>query len=401
MLKDLSAPQRRLLSSFFLFGLAAPMVVVYANTFLWRQSQDVVVLALFNIGSYTGISLGFLFNAYLLRFFESGKLYALGCLLQGLVPMILVALGEQSATFVLPLGLILGIAQGFFWGNRNALTSLFTKGPQRYQFISVETALGILAGVISPLLIGWFIAFGETLPTYTVTQAYQITSVVGFLLLLISGLLAWSFAMEPFAPNHLFLNKVSSLWKRERLTEVVNGIASGIESVLPLVIILLFLGEEEAVGSVKALTAILSAVVIYAIGKRVRHNHHTLLFSFWILFNLVGGIVFAIFYSPAAAIALFILGGLVGSLRWSSFITVMYEIVDKETGRDGSHRFLYLLDREFFLNSGRVIGLGLLILLYWYSPEAFVRFGVIGIVLLQIPTLLLLGYLTKNISHSD
>ncbi|MEK7620356.1 MAG: MFS transporter [Patescibacteria group bacterium] len=400
MLKSLTKFQKRLLASFFLFGLAAPMVVVYANTFLWRQSADVVVLAIFNIGNYAGISLGFLFNAYLLRFFESGKLYALGCLLQGVVPILMVAMGAQADTYALGLGFILGIAQGFFWGNRNALTSKFTQGPQRYQFISVETAIGILAGVISPLLIGWFIAFGETLPTYTVDQAYQITSVIGFVLLLISGFLAWPFAMEPFTPKHFFLTKASSLWNKQRLVEGVNGIASGIESVLPLVIILLFLGQEEAVGSVKAMTAILSAVAIYAIGKRVRHNHHALLFSLWILLNLTGGIIFAIFYSPGAALTLFILGGLVGSLRWSSFAAVMYEIVDKETGREGSHRFLYLLDREFFLNAGRVLGLGLLVLVYWYSPEALIRFGPIGIALVQIPTLLLLHNLTKNISHS-
>ena len=400
MTHALSAEQRRLLTSFFLYGLASPMVVVYANTFLWRQSADVVVLAIFNIGNYAGISLGFLFNAYLLRFFESGKLYVLGCLLQGVVPVLMVAMEAQANTYALGLGLLLGVAQGFFWANRNALTSKFTQGSHRYRFISVETALGILAGVVSPLLIGWFIAYGETLANYTVDQAYQITSVIGFILLLVAGLLAWPFAMEPFAPKNMFLTNASLLWNKQRLVESINGIASGIESVLPLVIILLFLGQEDAVGSVKAMTAILSAVVIYTIGKRVRHNHHALLFSFWILFNLVGGIVFAVLYSPGAALTLFILSGLVGSLRWSSFAAVMYEIVDHETRRDGSHRFLYLLDREFFLNAGRILGLGLLILVYWYSPEALVRFGLIGIGLIQIPTLLLLRHLTKNIEHS-
>ncbi len=400
MFNELSPSQKRLLASFFLFGLASPMVIVYANTFLWRQSADVVVLAIFNIGNYLGIPLGFLLNAYLLRVFGSGKLYAFGCALQGLVPMILVALGAQADTYALALGLVLGIAQGFFWGNRNALTSLLTKGPKRYQFISVETALGILAGVISPLLIGWFIAFGGSLSSYTIDQAYQIMSVVGFVLLLVAGFLVWSYTMEPFLAKPFFLRHASRLWNKQRLLECVNGVASGIESVLPLVIILLFLGQEEAVGTVKSMTAVLSAVAIYTIGKRVRHNHHALLFSLWVLFSLVGGTIFAILYSPGAALVLFILGGLVGSLRWSSFVTVMYEVVDKETGRDGSHRFLYLLDREFFLNAGRVLGLALLVLVFRSSPDALVRYGAIAIAVIEIPTLLLLRQMTKGLSHT-
>ena len=400
MPQDITSVQRRLLASFFLSALAAPMVVVYSNTFLWRQSADVEILAIFNIGNYTGISLGFLLNACLLRWVESGKLYTLGCLFQGLVPMLMVTLGAHANTYALGLGLALGVSQGLFWSNRNALTSKFTHEPNRYRFISVETALGIVAGVISPLLAGWFIALGDTAGTYTVEQAYKITSLIGFILLLCAGSLAWPLVIEPFKVKQFFLGRASRLWNTQRLTETLNGISSGMESVLPLVIILLFLGQEEAVGSVKAMTAVLSAVVIYVIGKHVRHHHHAGLFSLWILFSAIGGIIFAVFYSPGAALILFTLGGLVGSLRWSSFVAVMYEVVDKETAQHRSHRFLYLLDREFFLNTGRVIGLALLAFVYQSHPDVLIRFGIIAIAVVQIPTLGLLHHMTKQISHS-
>lgn len=399
MFKDLAVAQRRLLISFFLFGLASPMVVVYANTFLWRQSEDPIILAIFNIGSYSGIAIGFFLNAYLLRLFESGRLYALGCVLQGIVPMILIAVGTQTNTLVLPLGIALGIAQGFFWGNRNALTSKITQGPHRYQFVSLETTLAITAGIISPLLIGWFIVFGERVSSYTIEQAYQITSVVGFILLVLAGSFAWSYTMEPFAPKTFLLRNVSRRWNEQRLLEMINGIASGIESILPLIIILLFLGQEEAVGTVKAFTSVLSAGVIFSLGKHVKHNHHTLLFSFWMAFNLVGSILFAVFYSPGSALIFFVLAGLVGSLRWSSFVSVMYEVVDEEIGQNGTHRFLYLLDREFFLNLGRVLGLGLLILLYLASHELLVRYGLLIIVIIQLPTVFLLQHMTKKLHH--
>ncbi|NQV90087.1 hypothetical protein HQ487_01620 [Candidatus Uhrbacteria bacterium] len=399
MFKELAMAQRRLLISIFLFGLASPMVVLYANTFLWRHSQDPIILAIFNIGSYAGIFIGFFLNAYLLRMFQSGRLYTLGCILQGIVPILLIALGAQANTYVLPLGLALGIAKGFFWANRNALTSKITQGPHRYQFVSLETALSITAGIISPLLIGWFIVFGDTHSSYTIEQAYQITSVVGFILLIAAGSFAWSYTMEPFTPKQFLLRQVSIRWKKQRLIEMINGIASGIESILPLIIILLFLGQEEAVGTVKALTSALSAGVIYSLGKRIKHTHHTLLFGLWMSFNFMGSLWFALFYSPEAALTFFILSGLVGSLRWSSFVSVMYEVVDEEIEESGHHRVLYLLDREFFLNVGRILGLGLLIMLYLYSHELLVRYGLLIVVVIQIPTVFLLQQMTQSLKQ--
>ncbi len=397
MFKNLSSAQRRLLTSFFLFGLATPMVVVYANTFLWRQTQDLLTLAIFNIGNYIGITLGFLFNARLLRIFESGRLYAFGCVLQGIVPIVLVALGAQANTYVLPLGIVLGIAQGFFWSNRNALTSKVTQGPHRYQFISTETAFSIIAGIGSPLLIGWFIAFGETLPSYTVEQAYQITSVLGFLLLVGAGMLAWNYIVEPFADKVFFVKPASTRWNLQRLLEGVNGIASGIESILPLVIILLFLGQEEAVGTVKALASALSAVVIFLLSRRVRHNHHTALFSIWLLFNFVGAAIFFWWYSPLSALVFFVLNGLVASLRWSSLITVMYELVDREIEHDGSHRFVYLIDRELFLNAGRVAGIALLAWFYTLNPAMTLRSGLVLMILIQIPAVFMLKHISDSV----
>lgn len=373
------------------------MVVVYANTFLWRQTQDLITLAIFNIGNYAGITLGFLFNARLLRSFESGRLYAFGCVLQGIVPIVLVALGTQANTFALPLGIVLGIAQGFFWGNRNALTSKFTQGPHRYQFISTETALSIIAGVVSPFLIGWFIAFGETLPNYTVDQAYQVTSILGFLLLAGAGMLGWNYEVEPFAGKTFFVKHASTRWNIQRLLEAVNGIASGVESVLPLVIILLFLGQEEAVGTVKALASALSAGVIYVLSRRVKHNHHTALFGTWLLCNFVGAAIFFWWYSPLSALIFFILNGLVASLRWSSLITVMYELVDKEIDHNGSHRFVYLIDREFFLNAGRVLGIALLAWFYVMDSSFTIRSGLVIMILIQIPVVFMLKYMSNAV----
>ncbi len=401
MLRELSLSQKRLLTSFFLFSLASPMASIYSNTFLWRQDKDPITLAVFNIGTYLGVTLGFFLNAFLLRFLQSGRLYALGCVLQGLVPLVLVLLGAQANLFAFPLGLALGCSMGLFWGNRNTLTSKTSQGPNRYRFVSIETSIVMIASVIAPLVVGWFLALSASFTALPIEQAYVITSVLGLLLLTISGLLLWSVESEPFVTKHFWVKHPSALWKTQRLLEVINGISDGLSSVLPLVVILLFLGQESAVGTVKGLAALLSGSVIYAIRNYVKHHHHASLFGIWILFNLVGAVLFAVFQSPVGALIFFVLSGIVASFRWSSFTSVMYEVVDQEMRSSNIHRFVYLLDRECFLNLGRIVGLGILMLVYTTYPSILVQYGLILMTLTAIPLLLLLQSITKRLGETE
>ena len=401
MLKSLTPDQRRLLVSFFLYALASPMVLVYSNTFLWRQSHDALVLVLFNIGMYASLTVGFFLNAMLLKRFRAVQLFFFGCLLQGAVPIVLVWMQAQASSYALALGAVMGLAQGFFWANRNTITSKFTQGSYRYRFVSLETATTIVAGILSPFIIGWFIAMGETLPTYTVDQAYGLSALIGFLLLAISGTLCLRLRVEPFALKTLFVHGASRAWNRQRWTEALNGFTSGVESVLPLLIILLYVGQEEAVGTIKAATAALSALVILFIGKRVKHKHHLVIVGVWGAFTLAGAGAFALYPGAGGAIALFLLGGLVGAFRWSSFTTVMYEVVDREMHAHGGHRVLYILDREAFLNIGRVVSLGAFLVFYVLAPEAVIRYGLLIAMMTQLPALLCVASLTRGIGRGQ
>lgn len=77
-LAQLTAKERRLLTSFFLFGLASPIFLIYTNTFLWRTSfNNSTTVILYNLGIYTGLSFGFLLNAALLRYVTAHRLYSL------------------------------------------------------------------------------------------------------------------------------------------------------------------------------------------------------------------------------------------------------------------------------------------------------------------------------------
>jgi YQGE family putative transporter len=159
-LSALSEGARSLLVSFIAFGLASPLVTLFSSAFIWRQNQDLVSIALYNGAWMTGVSLGFVINGFLLRRVRLSWMYATGLVIQSASCLFLFELKTIRFDEVLTLGLISGLAGGVYWANRNLLSLQTTKGSARDYFCGLESALGTLLSVLSPLLFGWFLELG-------------------------------------------------------------------------------------------------------------------------------------------------------------------------------------------------------------------------------------------------
>ncbi len=397
-----SLDQRYLLVSVFLYALALPMITTFSNTYLWRQSQDPVVLAVFNIGYLSGLSLGFMINGLFLRRFSPQKLCALGCVLQGVVPMVLVFLGAQADTYAIALGLCLGVSAGFYWGNRNLVTSRVSQGPGRYKYLTFENIVQIFSAVLAPFLVGWFLVLGEQTGVYSVQTAYQIAAIVAFFLLVLSGR-SIAGVQEVFpSVKVLLVKQASRVWDRMRVLDFFNGCASGLEAALLFFALLTFLDQENAIGSLLSFTAVLAALGMYILGKRAKHRDHAAILGLWASVTLVGKIAFAVLYSTVGAIILQLVEGLMKSFRWASMSAVMYEAVEHEQpDTQDSQRYAYIMDREFVLNLGRVSALTVVVVVYQLHPTELIRYGLLSVVVFQILMISLTRIVTRETQHVD
>lgn len=392
-LKTLTKPERDLLLSFFLFALAAPLVYTYTNTLFWRLSHSPATLIVYNLGFYLAISFGFLLNGLLLRWSETPILYLLGAIVQGLVPLSVVLLGDQALNLTFVFGLISGLAAGFYWANRNYLTSKLTSSRRRFYFISMETALGTIASILAPAAIGWFLISSPS--------AYLAATVIGLVIMAIAG---WIVVRSPLPEcinpiKRLWLKHPDPAWSRLRRAECFNGMIDGVENVLPIIMILTFLGGEEALGTVNSLSAVIATALIYTAGRRLGHRHYFLLLSLWVVATIFGTATFALLFSTAGVLIYVLVSACMDGFRWTSLATIMYETVDESAGQGTAHRYVYIMDRELFLNGGRVAVLLLLALGFAFVPSLTLRFGLLLILIGQGALLLIIKPLTKHIKN--
>lgn len=351
----LSWNERLLLLSFFFFGLASPIFLLFTNTFLWKEHATPTGMIVYNIGIYTGVALGFIANRALLLRLPARALYQASCVLQGIVPLMLVWFAPTSVVSILGLGLCFGLSAGLYYANRNFFTSLITQGKHRFAFLSLDTAMATVSAVLSPVLVGWYLTFAQVQQHVVMQSAYLHTTIVGLAFLICAG--AFIYVPQGEAQQstkRIFIGNASKRWNAVRLMDFTGGLAHGVFMTLPLLVALTVLTAEVSIGKMQSSATIIGALSIYLVGKYRTKIPHGVLMGIWFVGSTIAGGLIAYTFSVWGVVAAAILAGAVGPLYRTSTAHLMYEAVDKESGKERAN---YLLDREVFVNIGRVMAL--------------------------------------------
>jgi MFS family permease len=347
--------ERLLLLSFFCFGFAHPIFFLFTNTFLWRQNGSASSVILYNVGIYLGLMVGFFANRKLLYWFSARRLYQASCIFQGLVPLLLVVWAPTAATHILELGACFGFAAGLYFANRNFFTSLITQGKHRFAFLSLDQVSAAVSAIISPFLAGWYLTYAQDVQHFSTAVAYTHVVGIGLAFLVVSAALVFVPKSEAQrSATGLFVRGVSRRWNAVRWMDFVNGLAHGVMVTIPLLVTLLMITSDVAIGKLQSVAAIVSALSLYLLGKYRAKVPHSGLLGIWVVGSLIAGGLIAYGYSTGYAIAAALLLGGVGPFYRAPTAHLMYEAVDKESAAE---RAGYLLDREIFLDIGRVVGM--------------------------------------------
>lgn len=378
----LGKEERSLLFSFFLFGLASPLFFLFSNTFLWRENASPFALIVYNVGMYLGMSMGFITNRAMLTRLSPRALYGISCVLQGISPMLLMALAPKSIWEIIVLGGVMGISMGLYFANRNFFTSFITQEKTRFAFISLDQTLGILGGIISPLLIGGYITYAIETQHLPSSTAYLFTAAAGLFFLILSALsLPAQRAPQAQTTKRIFIEKASSLWQKVRAMDFVGGIVHGVYMTIPLMVALTLLSGESSLGKMKSFAALVGGCSIYLVGKYKTRVPHAWLMGIWVVGSAIAGGIVAASFTGAGVVTAALVSALVGPLQGASTSHAMYSGVAKENPQERAN---LLLDREIFLNIGRITGLALCAVGIFYAQSDVLRYGYLAAATLHV-----------------
>lgn len=360
--KKLNPEAQKQLLSIFLFNNLNPIFAIFINAFIWRQSQDAGLVALFNVTNYMGLPIGFFINGILLKHQSIRRLYFAGGLWKAIAVLLVIILPVINTSAILLYGLLYGITNGLYWSNRNLINQRVTTSGNRIYFSGLDTITNTINNIIVPLIIGNFIIFGSQSKWYTPNQAYLWLGICTVVLSAVFGLVITSFQTRRLQVPQIVIRKATQNWNNARAMICVFGLFNGVAIFLPTLMILSFIGKEDALGVVQSLSATIAAIVMYTLARKVSTQERIKLNAASIVLSIIGSLSLFIVSAHEGVLAFIVAQAFAGPLFITTFNSITYDMVDKEN-QNRDNRYAYVFDSELFLNIGRVTGV-LLFFLY-------------------------------------
>ncbi|OGF20484.1 hypothetical protein A2316_01495 [Candidatus Falkowbacteria bacterium RIFOXYB2_FULL_38_15] len=351
----ISDKTKSLFFSYALWGAAYPIISLFINAFIWRQTGSFINVAGYNLGLFIGLPFGFLFATILLRKINIKFTYILGLLISIIAGFLAIFLSSFSFFIYLTYGLIYGVGSGLYWSSRNYLTLQETKDEHRNYFFSIVSLANKISGMVVAFVSGWIIFSVESMLGYSATGAYLLLIFIAFIFMLLSGLVIFKTNLETPTIKKIWQLSISKKWNQVRIVAMGMGVLDGSMYFLPTLLILYFLGKENVLGTISAVVSLISMLLLYIYGKYSsrRDRKYILLLSFSVNFLLA--LLLALFMSHLSVYIFVLLCGLSLAFYWLALNPWFLSVMDTVLGEKKQDKFVVIFDHEIFLNLGRIV----------------------------------------------
>ncbi|MEN8253800.1 MAG: hypothetical protein ABFQ62_05515 [Patescibacteria group bacterium] len=385
----LSDNARKMLYSTTIYNATYPLLGLFTNTFILRQSNGFAQIAFYYVGQFISLPIFFYLNGLLLKYIPIKKLYVFGLTSLGLSTTLLFYLPGLSPLLLFNLGFVFSIPNSFYWANRHFITISSTLDNNRDYYVAMEAVIFTITGLIFPSLYGLILHYGLEGNLYSVGFAYKFLIILATFFFSTGGLIFSKSKIPNPKMEKVFIGRCSKKWWRQRIIETIHGFKNGVEFFLPTIIITSIIGGREGtVGAMQSVVAMFSAGFIYVLGRKikVKQRPKLLLASIFSLIIMSGAFAISPTLLPSI---IYVLGlSVTSTLIWQSLNPIIYKVIDTEEDSNPTNNYAYIVDRELFLNVGRIIGTVIFLLLIKYLKED----SALGIIVLLSSLPMLITY---------
>jgi len=391
---------RMLLLTNLIYAMVMPIVELFIGAYIMRNSSDISLVVIFQLAVYTGIPLTFMINGFLLNRQPIARLYSLGMLLSGVSMFAMMSLNNLDTLGVFFAGLIMGLSYGFFWANRDFLALNTTHDGNRNYYYGIETFFYTMTGIAVPLAAGAFIATTEKNGWFggNVNVAYYGLTVFVFVLSVFASILVHHGQFKnPRKLPFLFLH-FDRLWNKMLGLAALKGVAQGYIVTAPTMLIMSLVGKEGALGLIQGIAALLSAILLYVLGRITFPKHRLLIYGIGCALFVLGALLNAGLYS-ATGVILFVLCLLFARpLLDIAYFPIQLKVIDVVAEKEKRNEFAYIFNHELGLYLGRLFGCGLFIVLARYVSEyAALRYALLVIAVVHFMGWFMMRNIVKDL----
>lgn len=355
-----------------LYALGIFLSNTFVNVYLWRQTNDYLTIATYNLAIFIFQALTFIVAGKLAKKIDRVIVLRLGVIFLSLFFLTVLFLGQHAAYFNMLLGCLLGIGYGFYWLAFNVLTFEITEPDTRDFFNGFMGVLESFGGMIAPIVAGAIIAKLETNIGYT--TIFSISLGLFLLAVLSSMFLKRRKAQGKYQLKQVFSELTTNHnWKNIVFANFFLGLREGIFVFVITIWIFLVTSSELALGVFHLTLNGVSLIGYFLIIKflqPIMRKHALLIGSVVISFSII---ILTVHLSYVTLITYALVIGLAYPLFNVPYNSMTYDVIGKSR-QAKDWRIEYVVIFEIFINLGRVLSVCIFIIAYLLFGDTAIRY---------------------------
>ncbi|MFD1736562.1 MFS transporter [Bacillus salitolerans] len=348
-----------------LYSLSIALSNTFVNVYLWKQSGEFSDIGLYNLSIVLLQPLTFILAGRWAKKIDRVIVLRLGVIFLAAFFLTVLFIGERASDFIILLGGVLGVGYGFYWLAFNVLTFEITEPETRDFFNGFLGLLSSFAGMIGPILAGFIISRMEKFTGYTVIFTIS--------LVLFSGAVVLSLFLKrrPAKGTFDFIRiikerKNNRNWKLITRAHFFQGLREGTFIFIISVFVFITTNSELALGTFGLVNSAVAFVCYYIATRLIKQKYRkkSIMVGGFLLYAAIFLIVFDLTYSRLIIYAIVI--AIAYPLLLVPYMSLTYDVIGQGWNA-AKMRIEYIVVRELFINSGRVVS----ILLFLFSITFF------------------------------
>lgn len=340
------------------------IIDLFLNTFLVAYllnitNENMSSVALYYVVDYAVTGICMYLIGYFLKKYNLANIYRLGIIIKCIFVILIVFLRNQIQYFLIPIAIILGIAETIYWGACDNIVGLVTNENNREKYTTNKKIIRSFTKIVMPIVLGTSI---EMLSFYRV-------SIYVMILALIQVILSFFIKIEKqkykkFNIKEYFKNtniKNNNRLKIVYKSSILYGVLLDLIPTLVTIIIVMTYKTNFKLGFLNTIFAICSMITLYLF-RKIKNNK--------IQKNiLIGGSLISLISVISLVISLGKIEVVIYNIISYSFIIILEILfnIERFNNKKNNVNEEFYIESQIFINMimqiGRVIGYGLLFII--------------------------------------
>lgn len=339
-----------------MFHTANALSGTFVPIYLYKASMSFMPLGWFALAQHLFSGLTFWIVGKWVKEYNKMNALRAGVLCSGLFYSVVLLLGKSAASYVIPLGMLNGLAMGFFWIAYNVVYFEITEPDNRDRFNGWAGLLGSGSGMLAPWISGLIISFAAGDAGYRIIFSvslgvFAVAAVFSFFLEKREsvGTYDWLYGVKQ-------LMKTGSPWRQAVPSLMAQGMREGVFIFLLGLLVFLSTGQEKSLGDFTLWTSLVALLSFWLIGRKLHAGNRS---KAMLLGTTLIAAVTAIMFVDVGYTTLLLLG-IGAALFMPLYVVPMTSAVFDMIGaskESASRREELIVLREAGLIIGRTIGL--------------------------------------------